>query len=145
MNKARFAVALALLAVVSGCASRAASRSTGHDPDIDTIVRHIDPARIKQTVDQLASFETRHTLSASDNPTRGIGAARRWIKEQFDEYAKASNGRLVVEFQEVNITKSTERVPHPPVTIVNVIATLPARTEQAKKRVYVVSGHYDSR
>src|SRR4051812_9583653 len=79
MNKLRFAVALALLAVASGCASR----STGHDPDIDAIVQHIDPARIRQTVNQLASFQTRHTLSDSDNPTRGIGAARRWIKQQF--------------------------------------------------------------
>ena len=37
-----------------------------------------DPARLRATVEKLVSFGTRHTLSDPDNPTRGIGAARRW-------------------------------------------------------------------
>ena len=47
------------------------------------------------------SFGTRHTLSDPDNPTRGIGAARRWIKAELESLrqgvgrAADRRGRLV--------------------------------------------------
>src|SRR2546423_13724480 len=105
---------------------RACARGAERDPDIAQILRDIDPARIRATIEKLASFETRHTLSDPDNPTRGIGAARNWIKQQFEQFAQDSPGRLTVEFQNVEITQTSERVPHP-VTIVNVLATLPGK------------------
>ncbi len=59
--------------------------------------RRSRPTRIEATVRKLVSFGTRHTLSDPDNPTRGIGAARRWIKAELESYAKESGGRLIVE------------------------------------------------
>src|SRR5205823_6329304 len=80
----------------------------------------------------------------SKSETEGIGAARRWMESELRSYAQQSDGRLQVELQEVHIDKPTDRVPAP-VTLVNVIATLQSVTGLAKDRVYIVSGHYDSR
>jgi hypothetical protein len=114
-------------------------------PKILQIVREIDPERIEASVRKLASFGTRHTLSVTDDPDRGIGAARNWIKSELEQYSADSGGRLKVEFQEVVIDKPTERIPRVPVSIVNVLATLPGEQPQAADRVYIVTGHYDSR
>src|SRR5690242_203042 len=106
----------------------------------------IDAKRIERNVRTLVSFGTRHSLSdASVGATRGIGAAREWIRSQFDEYARASGGRLVVQMQEVRIEQPTERIPHVPATLINVLGTLPGTQAESERRVYVVSGHYDSR
>ena len=64
---------------------------------VEAILAEISPARIEATIRKLASFGTRHTLSDPDNPNRGIGAARRWIKAELECYAKESGGRLIVE------------------------------------------------
>ena len=109
---------------------------------IEKIVTEISPANIEKLVKKLVSFGTRHTLSDQDSPTRGIGAARRWIKEEFDRYAAESGGRLIVSEDEF-IQPPTQRVPRE-VRLVNVVATLPGTQAESKDRVYVVSGHYDS-
>ena len=54
------------------------------NPQIEKILAEISPQNIEATIRKLVSFGTRHTLSSQDHPTRGIGAARRWIKEEFD-------------------------------------------------------------
>jgi hypothetical protein len=92
-------------------------------------------------VRRLAAFGTRHTLSSQDDPNRGIGAARDWIYAQLRGYAEASGGRMTVELQSY-VQQPAPRIPAA-TTITNVIATL--RGETAPDRVYVVSGHYDSR
>ena len=56
--------------------------------EIYSIIKEIDSERIKNDIDVLANFGTRHTLSDTISNTRGIGAARRWIK---DEFVKISN------------------------------------------------------
>ncbi|CAN5333903.1 M20/M25/M40 family metallo-hydrolase [soil metagenome] len=135
-------IAIAALSAASdGCASRVPDP---RDPALAELLVDIDPQRIRTTVETLASFKTRHTLSDPANETAGIGAARRWIESQFKNYAAAGDGRLQVEMQEVRINQPSERVPAP-VTLVNVIATLPSVSGPAKDRVYIVSGHYDSR
>ena len=72
---------------------------------------------------KLASFGTRHTLSDPDDPARGIGAARRWLKGEFDAVAKASGGRLIVELDEFE-QPAGGRVTRP-TTLVDIVATLP--------------------
>src|SRR3954453_17528535 len=79
----------------TGCASRGAKT----DPQVTAMLRDIDAKRIESTDRALVSFRTRHTLSDNERDTRGIGAARRWIKAQLDEIARESGGRLTVEFQ----------------------------------------------
>ena len=109
--------------------------------DLRAILREIDPARIEASVRTLVGFGTRHTLSSQDDPERGIGAARDWLFEEFSRYAEASGGRMTVEKQ-TYVQEPEGRIPVP-TPITNVIATLRGSTEP--HRVYVISGHYDSR
>lgn len=111
------------------------------DAELRAILDEIDPARIRATVEKLVSFGTRHTLSVQDDPTRGIGAARDWIASQMRHYARASGGRMTVTVPSYTQAPAS-RIPAPTV-ISNVVARLQG-TEDSK-RVYVVSGHYDSR
>lgn len=115
------------------------------NPTVEKIVREISTENLKAIVEKLVSFGTRHTLSDTVSPTRGIGAARRWIKSEFEKYAQASGGRMTVEFHETVVPPSA-RVPNPS-KVVNVVATLdPRRTHHSvPKRMLVVGGHFDSR
>src|SRR3546814_4050865 len=56
-----------------------------------------DPARLKALVEKLVSFGTRHTLSSTTDPKRGIGAARNWGAAEFARLSKACGGCLAVE------------------------------------------------
>jgi|GEM_PF-6092404 len=53
------------------------------NPVVQKAVTEISSGNIKKLVETLASFGTRHTLSDTVSSTRGIGAARRWIKSEF--------------------------------------------------------------
>lgn len=68
------------------------------DPDIAAIVKEVSAERIAGHIKKLVSFHTRHTLSDPADPERGIGAARRWLKQEMESYIPASGGRLQVEF-----------------------------------------------
>ncbi|HEV8538040.1 MAG TPA: M28 family metallopeptidase [Bacteroidota bacterium] len=121
------------------------------NPVIEEIVGQISADNLRHHVQALVGFKTRHTLSDTTSSTSGIGAARRWIKSEFDRSAASSEGRMSVEFQEFTAPPS-QRIPRP-AKIVNVIATIaPSRTttnlgaEGAHaNRVFILSGHYDSR
>ncbi|MBB2943026.1 hypothetical protein FB565_002739 [Actinoplanes lutulentus] len=110
-------------------------------PDLRSILREIDPKRIETSVRRLAAFGTRHTLSSQTDSVRGIGAARDWIFERLQDYAATSEGRMTVELQSF-VQPVSPRIPAP-TTITNVIATL--RGSVTPERIYVVTGHYDSR
>ncbi|WP_245703183.1 M28 family metallopeptidase [Streptomyces lushanensis] len=109
--------------------------------ELRELLKEIDRDRIEATVRRLAAFGTRHTLSTQDDPERGIGAARDWIYEELKRYAAASGGRMTVELQSY-IQEPASRIPVA-TRITNVVATL--RGSVDPERVYVVSGHYDSR
>jgi Zn-dependent M28 family amino/carboxypeptidase len=111
------------------------------DRELRRLLRELDRGRIEATVTRLTQFGTRHTLSSQDDPVRGIGAARDWIFAQLQGYAAASGGRMTVQKQSF-VQPAGPRIPVP-TTITNVIATLRGTT--SPDRVYVVSGHYDSR
>ncbi|MET7470811.1 M20/M25/M40 family metallo-hydrolase [Micromonospora sp. NPDC005686] len=111
------------------------------DRELTALLREIDSRRIEAVVRRLAAFGTRHTLSSQTDPVRGIGAARDWIHAQLSGYAAASGGRMSVELQSY-VQQPASRIPVP-TTITNVVATL--RGEVTPERVYVITGHYDSR
>jgi hypothetical protein len=130
----------------------AADAATGDDPggrprpqrpdrELRRLLREVDPARIEASITALVGFGTRHTLSSQDDPVRGIGAARDWIFARLQEYAAASGGRMTVALQSF-VQPAGPRIPVP-TTITNVVATLRGTT--SPDRVYVVTGHYDSR
>jgi hypothetical protein len=153
MRKLRY---LLLAAVVAVCAALAtmglatkAAQGTGGDHgqpvprDVRQIVNDIRADNIKQSIHTLVGFGTRHTLSSQTDPSRGIGAATNWIFNQFQQYAAASGGRMTVEKQTF-IQPPGPRNPQPtPVT--NVVATLHGSQPASADRMYVVSGHIDSR
>ncbi|MCZ7429750.1 M20/M25/M40 family metallo-hydrolase [Micromonospora sp. WMMA1949] len=111
------------------------------DRELTALLREIDSRRIEAVVRRLAAFGTRHTLSSQTDPVRGIGAARDWIHAQLSGYAAASGGRMTVELQSY-VQQPASRIPVP-TTITNVVATV--RGDVTPERVYVITGHYDSR
>jgi hypothetical protein len=96
--------------------------------------------RLQADVETLVSFGTRHTLSSPDHPTRGIGAARRWAKSEFEAIAKACGGCMTVEMLER--TMSGPRAPTG-VNIVDVLAIRPGK--MGWNHVIIIAGHIDSR
>jgi len=91
----------------------------------------------------LVGFGTRHTLSVQDDPHRGIGAARDWIKSQFDAAAAMSGGRMTTGM-DTFVQPVSSRVPTPTV-ISNPYAILHGTDPASANRYIVVSSHYDSR
>ena len=93
---------------------------------------------MKQTVDKLVTFGTRHTLSDTTSPTRGIGAARKWI---YETMSASANANMTVTLQ--SSMQQSARTGNKPVEVVNVVAVI--RGTSDPNRVYIATGHYDSR
>lgn len=121
-------------------AATCGAQSRKVDPEIVKMTREVSARNIEATIRKLASFGTRNTLSSQTDPKRGVGAARDWIYDEFQNISKECGGCLVVEKQTFTQEKAT-RVPQP-TEITNVVATLRGAIDP--DRVYVVSGHYDS-
>jgi hypothetical protein len=115
--------------------------ATAPNPAIQKVLKAIDAARIEAYDRKLVSFGTRHTLSDPDHPTRGVGAARAWIKAELERCNRDAGGRLEIAFDEF-IQPPGPRVPAA-AKLVNVVATLPGSGAGAA-RYFVISGHYDS-
>jgi Zn-dependent M28 family amino/carboxypeptidase len=105
------------------------------------IQQQIDAKRIEQDIQKLVNFGTRHTLSDTKSDTRGIGAARRWIKSEFDNISKACGGCLKVYFQSQTI-QGEERIPDA-TEVISVIAVQTGSTDP--NRYVMMSGDIDSR
>ena len=112
------------------------------NPQIEKIIDEISATQIEASMRKLVGFGTRHTLGETVSTERGIGAARRWIRAEFERYSRDSGGRLVVT-EDSFIQPPTNRVKQS-VNIVNIVATLPGVQPESKERMVVVAGHYDS-
>ncbi|MFN2455928.1 MAG: M20/M25/M40 family metallo-hydrolase [Pyrinomonadaceae bacterium] len=126
--------------------ARDASSGARMDAEIARIVSEINARNIERTIRTLVSFGSRNTLSAQDDPKRGIGAARDWLYAEFSKAAQLSGGRMTVEKQSYLQEAQPPprgRVPQP-TTVTNIVATLKGTQPESASRVYVVSGHYDS-
>lgn len=128
-------VFLALLLTINGLAQESAS--------FYTIIDEISASRLESDIKKLVGFGTRHTLSDTLSPSRGIGAARRWIKSEFDQISKSCNDCLEVFYQKNYFTpKDGERIVKP-VWINNVVAIQRGKTHP--NRFVIMSGDIDSR
>jgi hypothetical protein len=126
---------LVVFLLVSGFGTRLSAQTSGDlDPRIVTLVASISPDRLSATLKKLESFETRNSLSSTNSPTRGIGAARQWILDEMKSYSP----KLQVSFDTYQIPKQG-RITRD-VELRNVMAVLPGRSP---RRIYV-SGHYDT-
>jgi hypothetical protein len=117
------------------------------DPQIVAAVKETSSVHVKASIEKLVGFHNRSTLSPADASVakgRGIGAAREWIRSQFERYSRDCDGCLKVEMQSFSVSPPARRIPHR-TEIMNVIATLEGADPANAGRIYVVSGHYDSR
>lgn len=112
-----------------------------YQPQLQEIALAPRPERIKEDITKLVSFGTRHTLSDTLSETRGIGAARRWIKAEFEKISQDCDGCLEVIY--VQDTVSNQRRIPGVVNIVNVVAI--QRGTSDPNRVVMMTGDIDSR
>ena len=107
------------------------------------IIEQVSSARLEKDVNTLVNFGTRHTLSDTLSKSRGIGAARRWIKSEFETITKNCNDCLEVFYQKNYFTpKDGDRIVKP-VWINNVVAIQRGKTHP--NRFIIMSGDIDSR
>lgn len=132
-KKATFPFIAAAVAL-AGSFALPAAQASDLDPQIVRLVGSVSEERLGGLLKKLESFETRSTLSSTDSPTRGIGAAREWILEEMQSYSP----KLQVSFDRYNVVKQG-RITRD-VEIRNVMAVLPGRSA---RRIYI-SGHYDT-
>lgn len=98
-----------------------------------------DSARLKANVAKLVSFGTRHALSSSDDPVRGIGASRTWAGAELTRIADACDGCILVS--KIARTMVSPRTPDG----ANIVDVLGFQQGSDPKRVVIVAAHIDSR
>src|SRR5262245_51251397 len=97
------------------------------NPQVKKILDDVSEPRVRAIIEKLVSFETRNTLSAQDDPKRGIGAARQWIFNEFQSYSP----KLQVRFEKFRVKKQGRVFKD--VDLWNVIAVLPGtKTPEAQ-------------
>ena len=138
-NKIIFLVVFFLSAVINSFSQQIIKK----DAEIEAMVKEISVDSLTQNLTKLVSFGTRATLSNQSSSVKGIGAARAWILSRFNDYAKASNGRLSAFIDTTTYNADKRRV-NRPIILGNVVATLKG-TDPNDKRIFVISGHLDSR
>jgi len=116
------------------------------DAEIRAALERVSADRIRGTVEKLVSFRNRSTLSSveTDLPAgTGVTAAADWIYGQFEEISKGCGGCL--EVKRDSFVKEPGRRVAKPTPLTNVYAVLRGTDPLAAKRMYLVTGHYDSR
>jgi len=110
---------------------------------IYNIIDDISSKRIEKDIKILANFGTRNTFSDTISNTRGIGAARRWIKQEFETISNNCNDCLNIFSQKDFVKKNiNNRVPHD-AWVVNVVAI--QKGTKYPNRYIIMSGDIDSR
>ena len=120
------------------------------DPAVTQALRAVSADHIRQTIAALVDFHNRNTLSSMNTdlpPHTGATAAAQWIEQQFQAIAKDCDGCLEVKtdsFTEPADPGPRSRI-HVPTTITNVYAVLKGSDAAQASRMYLVTGHYDTR
>jgi Zn-dependent M28 family amino/carboxypeptidase len=109
-------------------------------PPLEDMAAQVSEAELHATITRLVGFGTRHTLSDTQGDTRGIGAARRWVKSRFEAISRDCGGCLQVVTPSQVFTGT--RIPKP-TEVMDVVAI--QRGTEDPNRVIVITGHLDSR
>lgn len=131
--------------ILSGLAAMPINAQTppADDQRLYQIIDAVSAQRLEQDIRTLAEFGTRNTLSETLSETRGIGAARRWIKAEFERISEQCGDCLQVDFQSAWVRAGeNKRIPQD-TEIVNVIAI--QRGTRYPDRYVIMSGDIDSR
>ncbi len=113
------------------------------DPQMYAIIDSVSADRLEADIRTLAGFGTRHTMSDTTSDTRGIGAARRWIKSEFEKISAACGGCLEVHEQRTLVEGDPESRIDEDTWVVNIYAVLKGVTHPNK--YLIMSGDIDSR
>jgi Zn-dependent M28 family amino/carboxypeptidase len=132
-----WAAAAAIAFAMMSASPRAQSAD---QPLLREIAPEPDPKQLQATIQALVGFGTRHSLSDTASPKRGIGAARRWAQSRFEQIARDCGGCLSIVTPSQTLTGP--RVPNP-TAFVDVVAVQTGTTDP--NRVIVLTGHIDSR
>jgi hypothetical protein len=135
------AISTSTLVLNTADATQTESDQSNSPDELHTIAKAISSQNIEQDIRTLVSFGTRHTLSETESETRGIGAARRWIKAEFDKISADCGGCLEVFYQSEVISGET-RIPNA-TEVVSVIAIQSGTSDP--NRYVLMSGDIDSR
>jgi len=130
-------------AAADGHGATASATATGADAPqavLGAIADAVDPQALHATLEKLVGFGTRHTLSDTVSPTRGIGAARRWTQTRFEAIARDCGGCLQVVTPAQTVTG--KRIPTP-AEVMDVVAI--QRGSSDPGRVVIITAHIDSR
>jgi Zn-dependent M28 family amino/carboxypeptidase len=143
MRRARLLPLLILAAPAAGLAADRAPDAPppAGNPALYAIGTSPSDARIEADVRKLVSFGTRHTLSDQTSDTRGIGAATRWIHDEFERISKQCGGCLEVRYVK-GVVQGEPRIPGP-LDVISVIAI--QRGTSDPNRYVMMSGDIDSR
>ncbi|MBT8190661.1 MAG: M28 family peptidase, partial [Bacteroidia bacterium] len=114
-----------------------------NDPRMYEIIESVSSDRIKQDIEKLVSFGTRHTLSETISETKGIGAARRWIKSEFESISRDCGNCLEVIYHKGLIKEGDNSRITKDVWVVNVLAI--KRGSLYPDKYVIMSGDIDSR
>src|SRR5690606_7576234 len=113
------------------------------DERIYEIIEAVSAERLENDIRTLAGFGTRNTFSDTVSTTRGIGAARRWIKAEYDKISADCGNCLNVFYQKDFVTKEDgNRIPKD-AWVVNVVAV--QKGTKYPNRYIIMSGDIDSR
>ncbi len=112
------------------------------DATIETMVKEVSADSMKAYIATLVGFGTRNTLSSTTDRNRGIGAARNWVIQKFNSFAKQSNGRLSTLLDTTTYHADKRRVDRS-INLGNVVATLKG-TDPSDSRIFIISGHLDN-
>jgi hypothetical protein len=112
------------------------------DAEIEKMVKEVSPDSLQYYIKAMVAFGTRNTLSTQTDVKRGIGAARNWVLNKFNEFAKQSNGRLSAFIDTTTLQPDGRRV-DAPTLLGNVVATLKG-TDPNDNRIFIISGHLDN-
>lgn len=113
------------------------------DPGIAQMVDKVSADSLRSYILKLVSFGTRHTMSSVTDKNRGIGASREWVVQKFKEFGKNSGGRMTAFVDTTTLPPDGRRI-DAPLNLGNAMAILKG-TDTADKRIYIISGHLDSR
>jgi leucyl aminopeptidase len=119
------------------------SQRYSKDEEVKKYVSQVNEDSLKFYIGKMVSFGTRHTLSTTDDPKQGIGAARNWVIKKFNDYAKNSGGRMEVYLQQEDIQPDGKRIDKV-VNLGSAVAFLKG-TDPNDKRIFLIGGHLDSR
>ena len=136
-----FTICFSSLAIMLMPSQRVHGEENTQQRALYDIAEAISPQRIEQDITTLVNFGTRHTLSETKSDTRGIGAARRWIKAEFEKISAECGGCLEVYFQS-EVISNEKRIPEA-TDVVSVIAIQRGSTDPS--RYVIMSGDIDSR